>query len=107
MVWLGVSVTDPEASELVVRVRVDDPPFAVTVTDVAFVACQLRVTLWPALMEFAFAEKIKAGGVRPLLVPVPLLVLPLEQEHKHNAAAINPRANPRKQIVVIRRVRAK
>jgi hypothetical protein len=99
-----VSVTEPAICELVVNVRADDPAVAVIVIDVASVACQFRVTLCPELTEFVFAEKTKVGRGEPLLVLVLLLV---EQEDKHNAAAINPRAIPRKQIFVIRRVRVK
>jgi hypothetical protein len=88
--------------ELVINVRADDPAVAVIVTDAALVAFQFRVTLCPELIEFAFAEKTKVGGVEPLPV---LVLLLLEQEDKHKAVAINPRAIPRKQIVVIRRVR--
>jgi hypothetical protein len=98
-----VSVAEPATCELVINVRADDPDVAVIVTDVALVAFQFRVTLCPELIEFVFAEKTKDGGVEPLLV---LVLLLLEQEDKHNAAAINPRAIPRKQIVVIRRLRA-
>ena len=100
MVWLGVSVTEPATFELVINVRADEPTVAVIVTDVALVAFQFSVTLCPELIELVFAEKTNVGGVEPLLVLVRLL---LEQEDKHNAVAINPRAIPRKQIVVIRR----
>ena len=84
--------------ELVINVRADDPAVAVIVTDAALVAFQFRVTLCPELIEFVFAEKTKVGGIVPLPV---LVLLLLEQEDKHNAVAINPRAIPRKQIVVI------
>jgi hypothetical protein len=100
VVWLGESVVDPAGCELVVKVRVEDPMLAVIVTDVALVACQFRVTLCPELMEFVLAENTRVGGLEPLLVPV-LVVLLLEQEHKHNAVAINPRAIPRTQLFVI------
>ena len=86
-----------------INVRADEPAVAVIVTDVALVAFQFRVTLCPELIELVFAEKTKVGGVEPLLV---LVLLLLEQDDKHNAVAINPRAIPRKQIVVIRRLRA-
>jgi hypothetical protein len=86
--------------ELVINVRADDPAVAVIVTDAALVAFQFRVTLCPELIEFVFAEKTKVGGFEPLLV---LVLLLLEQEDKHKDVAINPRAIPRKQIVVIRR----
>lgn len=93
-----MSVTEPPTFELVINVRADEPAVAVIVTDVALVAFQFRVTLCPELIELVFAEKTKVGGVEPLLV---LVLLLLEQEDKHNAVAINPRAIPRKQIVVI------
>jgi hypothetical protein len=98
-----VSVTEPAICELEVNVRADDPAVAVIVIDVAFVACQFSVTLCPELTEFVFAEKTKVGRGEPLLV----LLLLVEQEDKHNAVAINPRAIPRKQIFVIRRVSLK
>lgn len=91
-------MTEPATCELVVNVRVEDPAVAVMVTDVALPACQFRVTLCPELMEFVFAEKTRVGGFEPLLV---LVVWLLEQEHKHNAVTINPRANPQTQFFVI------
>jgi hypothetical protein len=93
-----VSVTEPAIFELVINVREEEPTVAVIITDVALVAFQFSVTLCPELIELVFAEKTKVGGVEPLLVLGRLL---LEQEDKHNAVAINPRAIPRKQIVVI------
>ena len=93
-----MSVTEPATFELVINVRADEPAVAVIVTDVALVAFQFSVTLCPELIELVFAEKTRVGGVEPLLV---LVLLLLEQEDKHNAVAINPRAIPRKQIVVI------
>ena len=59
---MGASVMLPEASELVVSVRVDEPAVAVIVTEVAFTACQVRVTLCPASMAAALAEKTSDGG---------------------------------------------
>ncbi len=91
-------MTEPATCELDVNVRVEDPAVAVIVTDVALSACQFRVTLCPELMEFVFAEKTRVGGLEPLLG---LVVLLLEQEHKHNAVSINPRAIPRTQFFVI------
>ena len=82
------------------NVRADDPTVAVTVTDVASLERQFKVTLCPGVIEFVLAEKISVGGGEPLPVLVLLLLL-LEQEHKHNAVVINPRATQRKQIVVI------
>ena len=93
-----MSVAEPATCELVINVRADDPDVAVIVTDVALVAFQFSVTLCPELIELVFAEKTKVGGGEPLLV---LVLLLLEQEDKHSAVAINPRAIPRKQIVVI------
>ena len=70
MVCVGESLTLPEASEVPVKVRVEVPAVAVMVTAVAFVVCQLRVTLCPALIELALAEKMRVGAVlgpaRPL-----------------------------------------
>jgi hypothetical protein len=93
-------VTEPASCELVVNVRVDDPTVAVTVVDVAFVACQFSVTLCPVLIEFVFAEKTRVGGLEPLLVPVVVLWL-LEQEHMYNTVTIDPKAIPRTQLFVI------
>ena len=91
-------MTEPATFELVINVRADEPAVAVIVTDVALVAFQFSVTLCPELMELVLAEKTRVGGVEPLLV---LELLLLEQEDKHNTVAINPRAIPRKQIVII------
>ena len=48
MFCVGVSVTEPEACELVATVR---PEFVVIVSELAFASCQLRVTICPAVME--------------------------------------------------------
>jgi hypothetical protein len=45
VVWVGESVTLPEACELVVNVRVDEPAVAVIVTEVASADCQFSVTV--------------------------------------------------------------
>jgi len=58
---VGVSVTLPEASALVVSVFVEDPAVAVIVTDVAFAICQLSVTLCPKLMAVALAVSVTVG----------------------------------------------
>jgi hypothetical protein len=52
----------PIACVLVVTVFVAVPAFAVIVTDVAFEACQLSLTLWPALIELGLAEKVRVGA---------------------------------------------
>jgi hypothetical protein len=51
----------PEGCELVVTVREVEPEEAVTVTDVAFVARQVNVTICPAVIAFVLAEKIIVG----------------------------------------------
>jgi hypothetical protein len=85
-------------------VRVDEPAVAVIVTEMAFVLCQWSVTLCPASIELVFAEKTKVGALWCLLG---LGVLVLEQEQRHQATAIVPRATQRKLIVFIRCLRAK
>ena len=52
VVCAGVSVTEPDACELVVTVR---PESVVIVSEVAFASCQLRVTVWPVVMEVGVA----------------------------------------------------
>lgn len=63
VVCAGESLTLPEAVDVEARVRVELPAVAVIVTAVAFVVCQLRVTLCPALIEFTLAEKTRVGAV--------------------------------------------
>jgi len=77
---VGASVMLPEASELVVSVRVDEPAVAVIVTEVAFTACQVRVRLCPASMAAALAEKTSEGGSE--------LLTPLQPDSHNNATAI-------------------
>ncbi|HTS07913.1 MAG TPA: hypothetical protein VMP68_20235 [Candidatus Eisenbacteria bacterium] len=52
----------PEANELVVTVRVLVPAAAVIVTESAFDDCQLRVTLWPDVMDFESADRDTVGA---------------------------------------------
>jgi len=70
VVCVGESLTLPEAWDVEVSVRVALPAVAVIVTAAAFVVCQLRVTLCPALIELALAEKMRVGAAlgpaRPL-----------------------------------------
>jgi hypothetical protein len=61
VVSVGESLTVPDASELVVTVRVLVPAVAVTVTELAFDDCQLKVTLWPDVMEFELADSDTVG----------------------------------------------
>ena len=61
MVCVGVSLTDPDACELVVTVRVEEPEVAVTVTDVAFVACHVSVTLCPLVIDGVLAARVTLG----------------------------------------------
>jgi hypothetical protein len=49
--WVGVSVTEPDACELVATVRLP----AVIVSEAAFASCQLRVTVCPVVMEVGVA----------------------------------------------------
>ena len=62
MVCVGESFTDPDACEVVVRVRVEEPAEAVIVTEVAFVACQVRVTLCPLLIDAELAASVTLGA---------------------------------------------
>ena len=45
-----------------VTVRVEEPEVAVTVTDVAFVACQVSVTLCPLVIEGVLAARVTLGA---------------------------------------------
>lgn len=91
---VGESLTLPLAVEVVVTVLVLLPVVAVIVSEVAFVIDQFSVTLWPAVMVLALAEKVSVGdaggGVPPpppeppdppdppeLPLPLPLLPEPL------------------------------
>ena len=58
---MGESFTFPVACELFVTVREVEPEEAVMVTDVAFVACQVKVTICPAVIAFVLAEKLIVG----------------------------------------------
>jgi hypothetical protein len=102
VVWVGESFAVPAACELVVTVRLDEPALAVMVTEAAFVLCQFSVILCPASIELVLAEKTKVGALRSLLG---LGVLEDEQEQKHQATAIGPRAIQRKLFVFIRCMR--
>lgn len=51
----------PVACELVVTVLVWAPAVAVIVTELAFDDCQLRVTLWPDVIDFEFADSDTVG----------------------------------------------
>lgn len=79
VVCAGESFTLPEAWDVPGSVRVELPAVAVIVTEVAFVVCQLRVTLCPALIEFTLAEKMRVGAA--LDPPTPLQAL---SPHKAN-----------------------
>jgi hypothetical protein len=58
---VGASFTEPDACELVVTVRVEEPEVAVTVTEVALVDCQVRVTFCPLLTEVGLAARVTLG----------------------------------------------
>ena len=90
---MGESVTLPEACELVVTVRVDEPTVAVIVTEVALADCQFRVTVCPALIAPELAEKTKSGG--------PPLLSPLQPESANKATGIAPRVTQRNNFVFI------
>lgn len=78
MVCVGESFTVPDACELVVRVRVEEPAEAVIVTDVAFVACQVSVTLCPLLIEAGLAASVTLGAELAFDVPA-------QEENKQTA----------------------
>jgi hypothetical protein len=61
VVSVGESLTVPDPCELVVTVRVAVPLVAVIVTESAFEDCQLRVTLWPDVMDFELADNDTVG----------------------------------------------
>ena len=90
---MGASVMLPEASELVVSVRVDEPAVAVIVTEVAFTACQVRVTLCPASMAAALAEKTSEGGSEPLT--------PLQPDSDSNATGTEAQITQRRIFFLI------
>ena len=93
MVWVGESVTLPEAFELVVTVRVDEPAVAVIVTDVALADCQFSVTVCPALIAPELAENTRSGG--------PPLLSPLQLESANKATGIAPQVTQRNNFVFI------
>ena len=74
MVCLGESFTFPAACELVVTVREIEPEEAVMVTDVALVACQVNVTICPAVI--AFDSRRKLLSVYPKFGELGLEILP-------------------------------
>ena len=90
---MGASVTLPEASELVVSVRVDELAVAVMVTELAFTACQLNVTLCPASMAAALAEKTNDGGSE--------LLTPLQPDSHNNATGIEAQVTQRRIFFLI------
>ena len=59
---MGASFTEPDAWELVARVRVEEPAVAVIVTDDAFAVCHASVTLSPLLIEAGLAESVTLGA---------------------------------------------
>jgi len=94
VVLVGASVMLPVASELVVRVRVEEPSLAVMVTDVEKTACQFKVTLCPASIAPALAEKTRAGGFDGLLSP-------LQPQRDNRATGIAPHISQRNNFVLI------
>jgi hypothetical protein len=71
VVWVGASFTEPDACELVVTVRVDEPAVAVIVTDVALVACHVSVTFCPLLTDAVLAASVTLGADEELAWEVP------------------------------------
>ena len=55
-------MTDPDACELVVTVRVEEPAVAVIVTDVASVDCHVSVTLCPLVIDAELAASVTLGA---------------------------------------------
>ena len=68
---MGASFTDPDACELVVTVRVDEPAVAVIATEVALVACHVSVTLCPLLIDAVLAASVTLGADEELAWEVP------------------------------------
>lgn len=94
MFWAGESVTLPDACELEVRLRVEEPAVAVIVTCVALDICHVRVTLWPGLIIVALAEKTRLGGFDFALFE--------PQAHRpHKASGTIPEAIQRKLFLFI------
>jgi hypothetical protein len=63
---VGETFTLPESCEPLTTLLVEDPAAAVMVTDEAFDACQVSVTLWPLLIDLALAERVMAGATLEL-----------------------------------------
>jgi hypothetical protein len=93
VVAVGASVMLPEASELVVSVRVEEPAVAVIVTEVAFTACQVKVTLCPTSMAAALAEKTSDGGSD--------LLTPLQPDSDNNATGSEAQVTQRRMLFLI------
>jgi len=55
-------LTDPDACELVVTVRVEAPAVAVIVTEVASVDCHDSVTLCPLVIDAELAASVTLGA---------------------------------------------
>jgi hypothetical protein len=66
-----VSVTLPVICELVVTVRVAVPAAAVIVTELAFDAVQVNVTLWPEAIEAVLVVRETVGVATTWLEPPP------------------------------------
>lgn len=62
MVCVGESCALPDVCEPLTTVRLEEPPDAVMITDVALKACQFSVTLWPLLIVVVLAEKVMVGA---------------------------------------------
>jgi hypothetical protein len=52
----------PDVCMPLTTARVEEPADAVMVTEVALEDCQLRVTLWPLLIDKVLAEKVMVGA---------------------------------------------
>jgi hypothetical protein len=79
-----------------VTVRVDEPLLAVMVTEVELVACQLKVTLWPLMMEVALAEKVTVGSVC-----ITAFELFAQEQEPHKARSRGPQESLRKRRSII------
>ena len=80
----------PETA-VVGSVRDADPAVAVILTDVAFVDCQVKVTVWLAVIVFVFAENTRVGVAGGLLTAVVLPVPPPQAERPKSADSSTPR----------------
>ncbi len=98
VVCVGESLMLPDAFELVVRVRIEDPAAAVIVTEVALDDCQFRVTGCPDVIDFALAVSVMVGTEF-----WPELETPLQELRPQRAANMVAQAMLPRNLLSIRR----